>query len=249
MINLAISLGIGVVLFAAIALWLSPVAAIIPALGVSAIAMFFLSRRVAKRVEVALAEVVPLLQARKVDLARRKLEGIKEQYGRWQFLLEGQLDAQLGMIEYLQMNWDQALPKLEKGKWRNWTALMCIGAIHFRKGRKEQAWEAFDKAANAAHKEVVIYGVWAALLVRDNQRAEALKVVARGLKSQPDSQLLKDLKQKVANKKKIKPKMFGEQWFQFFPEDMAKEMLMRGRRGGQPGMAQPRMGARSAPRR
>ena len=177
------------------------------------------------------------------------LRGIQERHGRWQFMLEGQIEAQLGMLEYLQMNWDKALPKLEAGKWRNWTAWTCIGCIHYRRGRKAAAWEAFGKAADAAPKEVIIYGVWATLLVRDNERTEALNVVARGLNSQPDSKTLKDLKQKIANKKKIKNTMFGEGWYQFFPEDMAQQMMMRGRRSGMPQAPQPRIGARGAPRR
>ena len=250
MINLGISLAIGLVLFGAVSLWLGPIAAVFPALGAVGISMFVTSRRVAKAVEAELAAVVPLLQNRKIDAARKRLQGVKDRYGRWQFLLEGQIDAQLGMIEYLQMHWDAALPLLERGKWRNWTALVCIGAIHHRQGRKAQAYEAFDKAAAAGSKEVIIYGIWATLLVRDDQRSEALAVVAKGLKAQPDSKLLKDLKQKIANKKKIKPNLFGDPWYQFFPEDMAKQMMMRGRRGGMPaGVPQPRIGARSAPRR
>lgn len=250
MINLAISLGLGTAFFVLVSLWLGPIAGVFPGLGVTGISLFLTSRRIGARVEAEMAQVVPLLQERRIDAARSKLEGIKERYGRWQFLLSGQIDAQLGMIEYLQMHWDRAMPLLQKGRWRNWTALVCIAAIHHRQGRRDEAWETFEKAAAAGSKEVIIYGIWATLLVRDGKRTEALAAVAQGLKAQPESQVLKELQSKIANKKKIKPKMFGDAWYQFFPEDMARQMITRGRRGGMPQqMPQPRIGARRAPRR
>ncbi len=250
MINLAISLGLGATFFILVSLWLGPVAGVFPGLGVTGISLFLTSRRIGGQVEAEMAEIVPMLQERRIDAAQARLEAIKERYGRWQLLLSGQIDAQLGMIEYLQMHWDRAMPLLQRGKWRNWTALVCIAAIHHRQGRREEAWAALDKAASVGPKEVIIYAIWATLLVRDSQRGEALTVIARGLKAQPDSQVLKELQAKIANKKKIDPKMFGETWYQFFPEDMARKMLTRGRRGGmQQQIPQPRIGARRAPRR
>ncbi len=254
MYNLLLSLGIGIAVFGAVTAWLGVIAGVIPGIATTLVALFFLSRRVGKVVEQEMSQLVPLLQARKVAEAQQRIRSLQARYGRWQFMLEGQLSAQLGMIEYMQMHFDEALPLLEEGKWRNWSALVCIGCIHHRKGRKDQAWEAFRKAASAAPKEVIIYGVWTTLLLRDGKRAEALEVVASGLKQQPDSQIMKELKQKVANKKKVKPQMFGETWYQFFPEDMAQQMMMRGQRGGNPAMQQvaaqqPRFGARHAPRR
>ncbi len=249
MINFAISVGLGTVFFVLVALWINPIAGVFPGLGVMGISLFLLSRRISQRLESELSAIVPLLQDRQIDAARERLLSVKERYGRWQFMLSSQIDSQLGMIEYLQMHWDAALPLLQKGQWRNWTALVCIGAIHYRQGRKEAAWEALEKAAAAGSKEVIVYGIWSSLLVRDGKRTEALAAVAKGLKAQPESQILKELQSKIANKKKVKPKMFGDAWFQFFPEDMARQMVTRGRRGMPGAPQQPRIGARRAPRR
>ena len=246
MYSLGIALGVGVVIFGVVAAWLGPLAALIPGIGTAVVTMFLVSRRVGQQVEQEMSQVVPLLQSRKIKAAQEKIDGIKRQYGPWQFLLEGQLDAQLGMIEYMQMHWDKALPLLEKGKWRNWSALVCIACIHYRKGRKDQAWEVFETAASASSKEVIIYQVWILLLLRDSKRTQALEVVSKGLVAQPDSNALKELRNKIANKKKVTSKALGEAWFQFFPEDLHQQALVRGQR--QP-MMQPRFGARHAPRR
>jgi len=250
MINLAISLGISLALFGLVALWLGPLAGIIPALLAFGGLLFFLGRRTSKAVEAEMGALVPLLEARQVDKAREHLEGIKQRHGPWQFGLAGQLDGQRGMIEYMQLKWDRALPLLQRGKFHNWTAHVCIGGIHSRKGDKPAAWKSFENATSIARKETMIYIVWATLLERSNDRTKALEVVKRGLEAQPDSAKLKELQKRLANKKKIQTKAFGDQWFQFFPEDMAKQMMMRGTRGQPPQqVVQPRIGARGAPRR
>jgi hypothetical protein len=254
MYNVLLAVAAGVLAGALTWLALGAWAAIVPALLVGIGAMFLLSRRTAAQVEAEVKRVLPLLQERRIDEAQTLLVEVKRKYGRWQLLLEGQVDSQLGMIDYLQMKFDEARPKLEAGKWRNWQALVALGAIHWRQGRKDEAWKSFAAAADAGPKESVVYCVWATLLVRDGLRKEALDAVAKGLAQQPTSQLLKDLQSKIANDKKIDPKAFGEAWYQFFPEDLARDMVMRGRRTPGPlqqqlQAQQPRFGARHAPRR
>lgn len=254
MYNLLLALLAGVVTFVVVALWLGPVAAVFPAVGVLVLVLFLLSRRTGKLVSDELAGVGPLLQQRRIDEAETKLVAVKEKYRQWQFLLAGQIDSQLGMIDYLQLKWDSARPKLEAGKWRNAVALTCLGAIHYRQGRKAEAWKSFAAAAAVGSSDVTIYCVWATLLARDGLRTEALDAVSAGLKELPNSAVLKDLQQKIANKKKIDTKSFGDAWHQYFPEELAQQMVMRGTRGPSPlanriGQVQQRPGARHAPRR
>lgn len=255
MYNLLLALLAGVVTFVVVAVWLGPIPAVFPAVGVLGLALFFLSRRTGKLVSDALEGVGPLLQQRRIDEAETKLVQVKEKYRQWQFMLAGQIDAQLGMIDYLQLKWDSALPKLEAGKWRNAVAQTCLGAIHYRQGRKDDAWKSFASAASVSSKDVMVYCVWATLLARDGLRTEALEALALGHKELPNNALLKDLQAKIANKKKVDPKSFGESWYQYFPEELTQQMVMRGTRGPSPlaqrlgQLPQPRHGARHAPRR
>jgi hypothetical protein len=252
MYNLLIAALLAVLVFAGVAAWLGPIAAVVPAIGVLLLAMFLLARRTGAAVNAELQGVAPLLQQRRIDEAQTKLVRIKEQYGRWQFLLSSQIDAQLGVIDYLQMKWEEAAPKLESGKFRNPVALLCLGCIDWRKGRKAEAVKRFEAAASASSQDVTVYVVWATLLTRDAQHIQALEAVAKGLKAVPDNKVLKELQGRIANKKKIEVDRFGETWYQFFPEEYAQKMVMRGSRlptpplGNQP---QPRFGARHAPRR
>jgi len=231
MYTLILSLVLGLVTFALVALFLDPLAAVVPAVMVLMIALVALLLRTKRKVDAEMQGIVPLLQRRQVVEAQRYLETLRARYARWMPLLDGQIDAQLGMIDYLQLKFDQALPRLEKGKWRNWMALACIGAIHYRKGRHEQAWEALQKAVDAGKKEPMAYVVFAVLLNRAGARDRSLVVMNAGLKVLPDNKLLGDLKAKIANKKKIKTNKLGESWYQFFPEELAAQAQMAARRG------------------
>jgi tetratricopeptide (TPR) repeat protein len=253
MYNVVIAVGAGVIVFAVVAALLSPWAAIVPAVLVVGGAMFFLARRVNRLIEADMAKLPAMLEARQIQEAEAHLRGMQERYGKWQLMLDGQLEAQLGMLDYLQLKFDDALPKLEKGSWRNAHALICVGAIHYRRGRKEQAWEALEKAQNADSKELMGHLVHAVLRAKSGDRDGALAAIATGLEALPDHAQLVQLRNRVANKKKIDVKQLPQTWYQFFPEDLQKQMLVRGRKGGPhpnaPQMPQQRIGARSAPRR
>lgn len=253
MYNVLIAIAAGGAVFTLVAVLLSPWAAILPGLLVTAGAMFLLARRINGILEVELAKVPAMLEQRQLDEASAHLQSIQDRYGRWQLMLDGQLEAQKGMLDYLQLRFDDALPKLEKGSWRNAPALVCIGAIHFRRGRKDEAWEALTKAQDADPKDLMTHLVHAVLRSRASDRDGALAAVATGLETLPDSQHLQNLQKRLQNKKKIDVKQFPQQWYQFFPEDLQKQMLVRGRKGGPhpdlPEVPQQRIGARSAPRR
>ncbi len=253
MYNVAISFVIGLVVFGLVSLVLPWWGSILPGLIASGVAVWLLAQRINRLVQPELEKVGPMLQARDVEGAEAQLRSIQQRFGKWQLYLDAQIEAQLGMIDYLQMKWDAALPKLEKGSWQNAEAQICVGAIHFRKGNKDAAWEMLAKACETDAKNAMTHIVHAVLRSRSDMREEALAAVAKGLEALPEHGALKQLQQRLANKKKIDVKQLPQAWYQFFPEDFAKQMVVRGRKGGpvegQPQAPQPRFGARSAPRR
>ncbi|MBN2798386.1 MAG: hypothetical protein JXX28_04500 [Deltaproteobacteria bacterium] len=224
MYNTLLSVAAGLAVYALIALTTQPLAAIFPALIATAVVFFFLNRRTGQQVSLALEAAMASLKEQKIDEGVRVLLEVRERYRLWQPLLGRQIDAQLGMIRYVQMQWDDALPLLQHGAWRNWTAQTCVGAIHYRQGDKDQAWKSFAGAAKVAPRETIIYLVWATLLTREGLREEALAALGQGLKAAPASEDLQRLQRVVANKKKIEPRTFPQSWYQFFPEDIAKQL-------------------------
>lgn len=263
MYSLVLAFAAGLSMFAVGAFVFGPFAGILPGLLVFVAAQFLLGRWSSAAVQKEIALVPPLLEQRKLDEAVALLRRIQQQWGKWQYLLDAQIEAQLGVLDYLQMKWDEARPKLEVGgpgpfTWtafgRNPLALSMLACIHWRQGRKDDAWATFASAAEATGTDPMLFQVWATLLARDGKRTEALQAVAKGLAAHPKHQGLTDLQSKLANDKRVDPKAFGQPWFQFFPEDLLMEQVKTGRMGPTPqGAAQrppaPRYGARHAPRR
>ncbi len=231
MYTLLLSLALGMGTYALVAVLFDPIAAIVPAIMAFGIALVVVLLRVKRRVDDAMGGIVPLLQERRIADAQAHLEGLRKQWARWMPLLDGQVDAQLGMIDYYQLKFDAALPKLQKGQWRNFMALGCIGAIHFRKGRRKEAFEALAKAVKVAPKEPLAYVLHAVLAHRAGDDDKALEVLRAGVAAIPDNKQLQDLSRRVANKKKIDAAALGESWVQFFPEDMVAQQHIAARKG------------------
>jgi hypothetical protein len=256
MYSVAIAVAAGVAFFLMLTLTglLSWWASLLPATLLAGGLMFAIARRVNALVSVEVAGITPLLQSRDVEGAQSLIRSIQARYGRWQIALEGQLEAQLGVIDYMQGKWDDALPRLEKGSWRNSHALMLIACIRFRRGDKEGAWASFDKAVDADAKESMAYLVHAVLRANAGDREGALIVLGKGLEALPAHAALEKLQSTLANKKKVDTKQLPQTWYNFFPEDaMKQQVVVRGMKGppppGVPQPPQPRFGARSAPRR
>lgn len=239
------------------------VSAIFPALLVFPVVLFLLTRRTGKQVEAAMAPLQELMQKGKIAETEALLVQVRDTYGPWQILLKGQITGQIGMLKYMQQKYDEALPLLEQASGRDWTAQAAQGCIHFRRGDHDAAWSAFDDAVSAAGKDANAWALYVFLLVKHGDRDKALSVLARGLEKTGESELLKKLRNRVANKQRIDPSVLGDMYFQFFPEEMVKRMAMRGTRGNpleglpidqiprhmQQGPPQPKMRGKMARRR
>lgn len=246
MYNLLVALAMSLVVFALVGFTLGWVPAAVPATLVFGAATYLLTQRMSALIEPEVKAAVDLLQNQKVEEAKTRLRAVKQKYGPWQLFISGQMDAQLGMIAYIQTKFEEALPLLEAGSFQNQLALTCIGAIHWRNGKKDAAYKQFEKAADANAKETSTYMVWAVLAERDGKQRDALAALDRGLKVVPNSKVLKDLRDTIANRRKVDTAELGEVWFQFFPEDYLRmhqqNMVMTGRKDGQFAHAQPQPG-------
>jgi hypothetical protein len=147
MYNLLIAFGAGAVVFVLGAAVFGPFAGILPGLLVFVAAQFLLGRRTGTAIQAELAGLEPLLQGRKIDEAVALLRRVQATYKPWQFLLDQQIEAQIGILDYLQMKFDDARPRLEAGgkgpfTWtafgRNPLALALLACLHYRQGRKDE---------------------------------------------------------------------------------------------------------------
>jgi tetratricopeptide (TPR) repeat protein len=245
MINLLLALLAGVVAFALSSLAGTWTYGIVPALLVFPLAYFFLARRIGRKLEVVMKDVAVDLQNGKVAPARKKLEEARK-LAPWQFLINQQINAQLGAIEYFSRNYKAARPLLKKAWARNWQAVGMLAALELRAKNKDTAIEQMEKAAKYGRKDPVMWALYAYVLLESGDRDQALSVLSQALKVLDGNTPLKDLKQAIANNrmKKFKwGKVFGQTWYSFWPEQIPKKQLMAAQQGqmrGRKSYPQPR---------
>ena len=245
MINLLLALLAGSLAFGVGAMAGNVTYGIVPAVLVFPLAYFLLARRVGRQLQAVMEEVGADLQNGKAKPARQKLEAARA-LGRWQFLIDQQINAQLGAIEYFSRNYKAARPLLKKAWARNWQAVGMLAALELRSNNKDLAVEHMTKAAKYGRKDPAMWGLYAYTLLEAGQRDRALSVVSDGLKVIEGSGPLKELKAAIANNrmKKFKwGKAFGQSWYSFWPEQIPKKQLMSAQQGqmrGRKSFPQPR---------
>ncbi len=197
------------------------IAGFLPSLLVLLISYFLLARRTSAQLQAIMELAGKSVQRQQLDEARRILDQARK-LGRWQFLVESQVEAQLGALWYMERNWAKARRHLDKAFSRNWMAQGMLAALDFRDKDVDAAVKRLEKASGFAKKEALFWGLYGYILAEGKRQDEALEVLARGLKVMPENQALKDLRQAVSNKRrKLKMKGFGNQWYMFFPEHVS----------------------------
>lgn len=197
------------------------IAGFLPAILVLLISYFLLARRTSAQLQAIMELAGKSVQRQQLDEARRIMDQGRR-LGRWQFLVEAQIEAQIGALWYMERNWGKARRHLDKAFSRNWMAQGMLAALDFRDKDIDKAVERLEKASGFAKKEALFWGLYGYILAESRRQDEALEVLARGLKVMPDNQAIKDLRQAISNKRrKLKMKSFGNQWYMFFPEQVS----------------------------
>lgn len=193
------------------------VAGFAPAILALFIAYFLLARRSTRQLSAVVDQAVEALKKQKIDQARATLEKGRA-IGRWQFFIVQSLEAQLGAIAYMQRDFVTARKHLERSFSRNWSSMGMLAALEFRDGKVEPAVKRLKKCEIFAKKEPLFWALWAYILVESDKREESLAVLGKGLEALPGNEALKGLQECVSNRKKLRMKPFGDQWYSFFPE-------------------------------
>lgn len=223
MINLLIALGAGVAVVALVkALGFSLIAGIIPGTIVFLAVFVVLGRRSFTQLQAVIASVQGELSgmtANKKDQQVRGEKAIKMleaalPLGRWQFLLEGEIYGQIGMIKHLFKDSDGALAAFKKASQRNYFAKAMQGAIYFQKKDFAAMKEAFEAAVKHGNKEGLMWAAYAWCLVQNKQTDDAIKVLARAVEANPSDEKLKKALTALQNDKRLKMAPWEPMWWQ-----------------------------------
>jgi len=243
MINLAIALGSGALIFC---LFLfsgitHAVGSILPGLAAAIGAYVLLARRSIQKLEAIMALAQKELASRKIDRAVTVMES-GFPLARWQFLVGSQLHGQIGSLLYVQKKFDEAEPHLKKAFVKMWPARAMLGAQHYRRKEWTQMEETFESAIRANKGEGLLYAVYAWCQDKRGERKKAIEVLTRGTSEAKSDERLKSALQRLQNDKRLKMDSYGEQWWQFWLEN--PPAMQGGGGGGFGGGRQVRWGRR-----
>jgi tetratricopeptide (TPR) repeat protein len=154
----------------------------------------------------------------RLDLAISKLQqGLL--LGRRQFGLGSQIQAQIGILLFLQRDFAKAQSAFKKGGWMMpWVAHCMLAVCYYKKKDIVRLKKTLNMLPIRTQKEPLAIGLQAYLWQQINELPQALQILHRGIKDNPQNAELKDLLQHAQNGKKIKMKVFGQAWYQFHLE-------------------------------
>lgn len=239
MYNLLIAGGAALVAYAVGALAVSWVAGFVPALLVFVGAWFFLARRTGRQVEVIAKAAMAHMQEGRLPAARDTLRSALP-LGRWQLLVESQLHGQIGAIDYLEAcslvmqrqvsaskpKFEEARASLSKSWSRDWRSRTLLACVQHRAGEVDAAVATMKAAESSGSGESIFWAVFAYVLNEAKRREEALQVLGRALSALPKNAGLLAVQEAMSNRKRPDFKIFGEAWYQFFPDQIPQEVLI-----------------------
>lgn len=254
MYNLLLALAAAVVAFAlgfAVSGW---IAGFIPAMIAFVGAYFVLARRSGRQLEAIVSGVQVPMQKGDLEAVRALLKTALP-LGKWQFLVEPQIHAQLGQVDYLDgvkqklmrntvgatERFASARASLEIAKTLTWQAAAFLSVIHHREGRSEEAIKVLAVVADpkkggsgiaralatvTPKPDPIFWGLYAWLLNEAKKRDEALQVLGTGLEANPKQKGLVAMQEALSNRRRPDMSVFGETWYMFFPEQVPQEKVM-----------------------
>jgi tetratricopeptide (TPR) repeat protein len=205
-----------------------------------------LLRRAGARVEPLMKSVEKHIVGGRRELALKSLrDGLA--LGKWNPLLPSQLRVQIGILEYVAGNLDEAEAELSKASRFPWLSRAYLGCVYFKRRNEKKMKDAFESAIKNAEKDGVAYTLYAYCLVAQGKKSEAVDVLERGLKKIPGDHRLETNLELAKEGKKLKTAPYGDDFSRFLlegPPTATHPNLPKGMRG-----YNPRPGFRQRPRK
>lgn len=222
MINILLSLVVGAVVFAILYLpgLLDLGESIVPGVLATFVAYYVFARRSFKRVEGIFTAAAKHLQSMtpNFDLAVQTLQRAYP-FARWQIGVKSQVDSQIGVIYFLQQDFKSAAPYLERSLgFGHWMGGAMLAVIHYKRKNFDRMKEILGVVTKRGKGQSLAWNLRAYLLQQIGDREGAQQVLIEGLKKTKDDPKVKDALLALQNGKKIKMRVYKEQWYQFHLE-------------------------------
>jgi predicted Zn-dependent protease len=217
MLSLLISLAVGAAFGVAIHLTTSlhPIVPVLTSLAIFTIIYILLLKRVMNALNAAMEQVQKDIMANRPEAAVHRLEEIKRKYAKWQFFINKQMDAQIGVVYYLRRDFSKAYDHLKVGFVRHWVAMAMLAIIYMKRNQPQKMIDTFDKAVAGTRKEPLLWTLYALCLDKVGDRNKAVSTMEKGLKKVRGDELMEANLAALKAGRKMKMQAYGDQWYQF----------------------------------
>jgi len=217
-INSAISLGVVVALTVLLSLLrVSPWFGAPVGLVAGAAAFILIGKKVNEKLEAIFRQAGELLKRQQWEPAIKLMQK-GYALAPWQFLVKGAINGQIGAVQYLRNKPSEAEPLLKAAGMNQYVAKAMLAVLQWKRGETRLAKDTFALALKAGRKESIMYALYAYALNGMHDRNAAIEVINKGLKYCKDDERLLTNRSLLQNKKPMKMKVYGEQWYQFMLE-------------------------------
>lgn len=232
MYNLLISLAVGALLTVVlkVAGGFSLLASILPGVLGFVAAYVVLGRRTINKVQALMTEAQkelagpmtnPRERTAKMERAVKILEsGLA--LDRWQFMIGGEIHAQIGMLHYMfgaqaknPKDLEAAQEHLAQASNRNYMAKAMEGALYYQKKDYARMERSFEAAVKSGKKDSLVWAAYAWCLVAIKEKDKAMRVLGRGVEINKSDEKLKANLTALQNDKRMKMKAYEPMWWQF----------------------------------
>jgi tetratricopeptide (TPR) repeat protein len=194
-------------------------AALTGALLIFAGAFYLISRYIMKQVMTVMETATRDLQSQRIEKAIRELQSAFK-FSKWRIYVDGQINAQIGMVYYLKRDFATAFPYLEKAFFKHWMAMGMLAISYMKRNKKEKMKETFEKAVQGSPKEPLLWNVYAYCLCEAGEPGRAKEVLEKALKKLSGDEKTRQNLELLREGKKMKMKGFGDMWLQFHLESI-----------------------------
>ena len=215
MYSIFISLLLGIasgIAWTLLGLWKTWAMGIVVGTLVFALGFVLVSRYFKRKIEPQFLVAQKQIESGKVPLALKTLEALLPM-SRWQVLLKGQIYAQLGSLCFSSGDQTRALEYLQKSSPRISDSQMVLAALHYKRGEFDSATRVLDTAIRYNKKQMLLYSVYAYLLVKEGEKDKAIAQLMRALKVEKDNDSAKENLLRLQNGKRLNMKRFGMAWY------------------------------------
>ena len=225
MITLIIALAIGFVIgFLPILITLHWSLCILLSLIISVFIWIKMTQKINAKVMPIFENAQKMMQLQKWKQAVEILETARP-FANKIFLINGQIEAQLGLIYYYQSKDDDALRHLEKATGKHWIAMIVYAFLLSKKKKDNEMIEKFEYAVKLNSKEVMLWNAYAFCLDRIKKTDEAINVLNRAIKKLGKNPETEANLKSMQNNKGNNMKPFGLNWYSMKLEPVPRQFM------------------------